>query len=229
MTEHTPQSLTPPSTTRCCRTWARRWVVCGSGSTTTRGNGCPAEASGTASPAGASRPRNDAAATAGPSNAPWHGSPDADACTAATNARQTTSWPSPASPAPSSATADSPNEMTSWPASFPGQRRLHRFTRTSQVPSTPRPRSPSAKCRITSGHGPARTRPARARNTPPAGLASLTPPLHRFRRAQLPPGQRPDGRRSPWRRRVRIRRRRPPAAAATPAGGSRLPAPARAL
>ncbi|MFJ4504442.1 hypothetical protein ACIP4N_30205, partial [Streptomyces sp. NPDC088864] len=31
----------------------------------------------------------------------------------ATNARPTTSWPSPASPAPSFATADSPNEMTS--------------------------------------------------------------------------------------------------------------------
>lgn len=37
---------------------------------------------------------------------------DAD-CTAATSAKPITSWPSPASPALSSATADSPNEMTS--------------------------------------------------------------------------------------------------------------------
>jgi hypothetical protein len=37
----------------------------------------------------------------------------AAACTAATNARPSTSWPSPPSPAASSATADSPNETTS--------------------------------------------------------------------------------------------------------------------
>jgi transposase len=52
------------------------------------------------------------AATAGPSNAPWPGSPAAADSTAATNEKPGTSSPSPASPAPSSATADSPNEMT---------------------------------------------------------------------------------------------------------------------
>lgn len=38
----------------------------------------------------------------------------ADACTAASSASQNTSWPSPPSPRPSCATADSPSEMTSY-------------------------------------------------------------------------------------------------------------------
>ena len=44
---------------------------------------------------------------------PWHGWLAADDSTAATNAKRTTSWPSPASPAPQFATTDRPNEMTS--------------------------------------------------------------------------------------------------------------------
>lgn len=55
-----------------------------------------------------------AAAIAGPSNAPWPGSPVACDPAGATNAMATTSSPSPASPAPSSATADSPNEVNSY-------------------------------------------------------------------------------------------------------------------
>ena len=79
----------------------------------------------TESPAKASSPPSDSAGTAGQSNAPWPGLPAAVDCTATTNAKPTTSWPSPASPAPSSATADSPNEMTSnaAPVASPGRSR----------------------------------------------------------------------------------------------------------
>jgi hypothetical protein len=75
--------------------------------TPTCGDGYASVASPTASPARASSPRSDWADTAGPSNALWPGSPAAAGSTAATNAKPFTSSPSRASPAPSSATADS--------------------------------------------------------------------------------------------------------------------------
>lgn len=60
-----------------------------------------------------SSPPPGSAGTAGRSSARCPRWAAAAVCTAATNARPSTSWPSPLSPAASSATADSPNETAS--------------------------------------------------------------------------------------------------------------------
>ncbi len=100
----------PPIRSR--RGWRRRKPAklhADKGDTTTPicGDGYASEASPTASPARESSPRNGWAAIAGPWNAPWPGPRAAAASTDATNAKLTTSSPSRASPAPSSAPADS--------------------------------------------------------------------------------------------------------------------------
>lgn len=81
--------------------------------TTTCGNDFASVASATASPARASSRPRGSAATAGSSGERSPGSPAADVCTAVTNERLSTSWPSSTSPQLSSATADSPSETTS--------------------------------------------------------------------------------------------------------------------